>query len=171
MQKTDDVVAGRAEEKPERYTQSAAVTLEEGMRFVGEAGEHRVDLDVPAEYGGGAGPQPMQLLLLSLAGCTAMDVLSILRKKRQPVAGLRVEASGRQAEAPPRVFDRVEVVYKVRGEGVDPEAVERAVELSRDRYCPAIATVRPQAKVVTRYEVEKGVAAVAGGAAPGSGRG
>lgn len=103
MQKTDDVVAGRAKDVPDaaRYTQSAAVTLEEGMRFVGEAGEHRVDLDVPAEYGGGARPQPMQLLLLSLAGCTAMDVLSILRKKRQPVAGLRVEATGRHAEGPP----------------------------------------------------------------------
>lgn len=69
------------------------------------------------------------------------------------------------------MFDRVEVIYKVRGEGVDPEAVERAVELSWDRYCPVIATVRPTAEVVTRYEVEEGAAAVAGGASPpGAGR-
>jgi putative redox protein len=146
-----------------RYTQSASVTLEEGMRFSGEAGGHRIDLDVPVEYGEGA--QPMQLLLLALAGCTAMDVLSILRKKRQPVTGLRVEAAGQQAEGHPRVFERVEVLYRVRGEGVDPEAVGRAVELSRDRYCPVIATVRPTAEVVTRYEVEEG-AAVADGVSP-----
>lgn len=139
----------------QRYTQSAAVMLEGGMHFSGRTGEHRVDLDIPAEYGGGAAPQPMQLLLLSLAGCTAMDVLSILRKKRQRVTGLGVEATGRYAEGRPKVFDRVEVVYRVRGEGLDPEAVDRAIELSRDRYCPVIATVRPTAEVLTSYEVEQ----------------
>lgn len=140
--------------RSERYTQGASVTLEQGMRFAGETGGHRLKLDVPAEYGGGEGPQPMQLLLLSLAGCTGMDVLSILRKKRQRVTGLEVEARGRRVEEHPRIFDRVEILYRVRGEGVDEKAVERAIELSRDRYCPIIAAVRSAAEVLTSYEIE-----------------
>lgn len=142
-----------AMENGHQTLETASVTLLEGMRFAGEAGGRRVDLDVPAEYGGGDGAQPMQLLLLALAGCTAMDVLSVLRKKRQRVTGLEVEARGRQALRPPRTFDRVEIVYRVRGEGVDAGAVGRAIELSRDRYCPVIATVRPTAELLTSYEV------------------
>lgn len=138
----------------EWYTQAASVALEEGMRFAGESGGHRLKLDVPAEYGGGEAPQPMQLLLLSLAGCTGMDVLSILRKKRQRITGLEVEARGRRVEEHPRIFDRVEISYRVRGEGVAEAAVERAIELSRDRYCPVIATVRSTVEVLTSYTVE-----------------
>lgn len=140
---------------PEAYTQSASVALEDGMRLVGDAGGHRVELDAPADYGGGAAPQPMHLLLSSMAGCTAMDVLAILRKKRQRITGLEVEARGRRAVEHPRTFDRVEIFYRVRGEGVDEATVGQAIELSRDRYCPVIATVRPTAEVLTSYEVEQ----------------
>lgn len=151
MSQTEIAADGK---RSERYTQGASVALEEGMRFAGEIGGHRLKLDVPAEYGGGDAPQPMQLLLLSLAGCTGMDVLSILRKKRQRVTGLEVEARGRRAGEHPRVFDRVEILYRVRGEGIDEAAVERAIELSRDRYCPVIATVRSTSEVLTSYEIE-----------------
>lgn len=151
MSQTEIAADGK---RSERYTQGASIALEEGMRFAGETGGHRLKLDVPAEYGGGEAPQPMQLLLLSLAGCTGMDVLSILRKKRQRVTGLEVEARGRRAKEHLRVFDRVEVFYRIRGEGVNETAIERAIDLSRDRYCPVIATVRSTAEVLTSYEVE-----------------
>ncbi len=164
MRSTGDTQASEngREPGPSRTPETASVTLLEGMRFSGEAGGRQVELDVPEEYGGGDGAQPMQLLLLALAGCTAMDVLSILRKKRQRVTGLEVEARGTQAQRRPRTFERVEILYRVRGDGIDVGAVERAIELSRDRYCPVIATVRPTAEVLTSYEVGEGAPAETG---------
>jgi putative redox protein len=131
------------------------LALLEGTRFAGEAGGHRVDLHVPAEYGGGDGVQPMQLLLLALAGCTAMDVLSVLRKKRQAVSGLTVQICGYRSERRPKVYKRVEVLYRVRGRSVEEAAVERAVDLSRDRYCPVMAMVKGTAEIEMRYELEE----------------
>jgi putative redox protein len=107
----------------------------------------------PAVGGQEAGSRPLDLLLASLAGCTAMDVLSILRKKRQSVAGLEVHVSGRQAEEHPRVFTDIEVVYVVAGTDVDPRAVERAIELSETQYCPAYAMLGKTATITSRYEI------------------
>ena len=90
-----------------------------------------------------------------MAGCTAMDVISILRKKRQQVSGLRVEVQGRRAEQHPRVYTRFEVLYRVRGTAIDPRAVERAIELSTTRYCPVINLLGKVAPVTTRYEIEE----------------
>ncbi len=135
----------------------AVVTLAEEMHFVGEADGFRMDLDADEAVGGsGRGARPMSLLLLGLAGCTAMDVISILRKKRQRVTGLAVEARGRQAEEHPRVYESVEVVYVIRGEDLDPRAIERAIELSETRYCPAIAMLGETAEISSRYEIEEG---------------
>lgn len=145
-----------ARDRDERVS-GAVVTLDEQMHFVGEADGFRVDLDADEAFGGsGRGARPMSLLLLGLAGCTAMDVISILRKKRQHVTGLAVEARGRQAEQHPRVYESVEVVYVVRGKGLDPRAIERAIELSETRYCPAIATLGETAEISSRYEIEEG---------------
>ncbi len=135
--------------------QNATVALAEGMHFVGSIDDFRVDVDADESVGGtGVGPQPLRLLLLSVASCTAMDVVSILRKKRQHIAGLSVEARGAAAEGYPKSFERVEIVYRVRGEKIDPRAVERAIELSETRYCPVIAMVGKAAEVSTRYEIE-----------------
>jgi putative redox protein len=95
------------------------------------------------------------LLLLALAGCTAMDVISILRKKRQQVSGLSVEVQGSRADQHPRVYTRIEVLYWVRGQNVDPQAVARAIELSATRYCPVIAMLGKVAEVTTSYQVEE----------------
>ena len=91
---------------------------------------------------------------MSLASCTAMDVISILRKKRQEVTDLTVDVRGSRVEHP-RVYDRIEVVYRVRGKGVDPRALERAIELSETRYCPVIAIVGKSADISCRYEIEE----------------
>ncbi len=139
-----------------RQVENVSVTLEDGMHFVGEAGGFRVDTDADGSFGGaGGGPQPLHLLLLGVAGCTAMDVISILRKKRQRVGGLEVEARGKRTDEHPRIYGEIELVYRVRGEGVDPRAVERAIELSETRYCPAIAMVGQAARIESRYEIEE----------------
>jgi putative redox protein len=138
----------------EQEPETASVTLADGMHFVGNIEGFCVDLDAEESVGGvGAGPRPHRLLLLALAGCTAMDVISILRKKRQQVSGLSVEVQGSRADQHPRVYTRIEVLYRVQGRNVDPRAVARAIELSATRYCPVIAMLGRVAEVTTRYEV------------------
>jgi len=136
--------------------ETASVTLVEGMHFVGAIDRFRLDLDAAEHVGGkGAGPQPHSLLLVALASCTAMDVISILRKKRQQVSGLTVEVQGSRADEHPKVYTQIEVLYRVRGNNVSPQAVERSIELSRTRYCPVMATLSKVAEVSTRYEIEE----------------
>src|SRR5256886_9891911 len=135
--------------------ESASGTLVDGLPFAGDIGGVRIDLDAEEHVGGvGAGPQPHRLLLLAMAGCTAMDVLSILRKKRQQVDGLSVEVQGSRADQHPRFYTRFDVLYRVRGIHIDPQAVERAIELSTTRYCPVIGLLGKVAEVATRYEIE-----------------
>ena len=142
--------------KGARQVEHTTVSLAQGMHFVGDVEGFRVDTDADEGFGGaGCGPQPLRLLLLGVAGCTAMDVISILRKKRQRVMGLEVEARGSRVDEHPRVYDGVELVYRIRGERVDPKAVERAIELSETRYCPAIAMVGKAAGIRSRYEIEE----------------
>ncbi len=139
----------------DRELESASVTLVDGLHFAGDIGGVRIDLDAEDSVGGvGAGPQPHRLLLLAMAGCTAMDVLSILLKKRQQVQGLSVDVQGSRAEQHPRVYTRFEVFNKVRGTNIDPQAVARAIELSTTRYCPVIGMLGQVAEVATRYEIE-----------------
>lgn len=139
-----------------RGTEGVSVELNEGMHFVGEVDGFSVDLDAEKEVGGtDAEARPMHLLLLGLAGCTAMDTLSILRKKRQEVSGLRVEAYGDRAGEFPKVYESMEIVYKIRGKDIDPKAVVRAIEVSEERYCPAIAMLRKTAEIKSRYEIEE----------------
>lgn len=128
------------------------------------------DLEFTAKLGGGYavtmhapadadGATPMDYLLAGLAGCTGMDVISILQKKRQAVHGLTVEISGVQAETAPNVYTDVEIMFVVTGENVDPDAVERAMELSATKYCSASAMFeRSGAKITTGYRIEEAVA-------------
>jgi len=135
--------------------ESASVTLVDGLHFAGDIGGVRIDLDAEESVGGvGAGPQPHRLLLLAMAGCTAMDVLSILRKKRQQVSGLSVEVQGSRAEQHPRVYTRFEVLYRVRSEERRVGKEWFTIELSTTRYCPVIGLLGKVAPVATRYEIE-----------------
>ena len=96
---------------------------------------------------------PMELLLVALGGCTAVDVVSILKKKRQKVTDYRVEVRGARRDEHPRAFTRIEVRHVVRGRGVSEAAVASAVELSETKYCSVAATLRPGVEIVTTYEV------------------
>jgi len=120
-------------------TMTVQSKLATGMRFEVEAGSgHHVTLDA-AEHGGGhnEGFRPMELLLVGLAGCTGMDVISLLRKKRQQVTGYEVHVTGVRAEEHPMVFVEITVEHIVTGHRIQPEAVAHAIELSEERYCGA----------------------------------
>ncbi|MBA3711585.1 MAG: OsmC family protein [Pyrinomonadaceae bacterium] len=96
---------------------------------------------------------PMELLLIALGGCTAVDVISILRKKREHVTDYRVEVRGERRDELPRKFMRMEVRHIVRGRNVSARAVEQAVELSETKYCSVAATLSPGVEIVTIIEV------------------
>ena len=119
------------------------------MAFDVAAGSgHTVRIDAAADAGGAdSGPRPKELLLAALAGCTSMDVISILAKMRQPVRVLRVRAEGNEVEHHPKVFPAIDVIYEVEGDGLDPERVAHAVALSQWRYCPVSAMLRPAAEI------------------------
>ena len=100
-----------------------------------------------------AGPTPIEMLLVSVAACTAMDVQSILEKKRQDVVDYKVEIEGTRAEDHPRKFTGFHVHHIVRGRNVSEKAVADAVELSDTKYCSVAATVRPTAAITTSFEI------------------
>jgi putative redox protein len=116
--------------------------------------EHRVTMDAPVASGGNNhGPSPMELLLVSLGGCTAMDVADILRKKRQAVSGLEVRVEGVRAETYPMVYTDLRLVFIVRGKEIEAKAVEDAIQLSETKYCSVGAMLGQVAKLTTRYEI------------------
>jgi len=103
----------------------------------------------------GSAATPMELLLVALGGCTAVDVVSILKKKRQQVSVYRVEVRGERRDEHPRAFTRIEVRHIVSGRGVSEAAVASAVELSETKYCSVAATLRPGVEIVTTYEINE----------------
>lgn len=102
----------------------------------------------------GNGVTPMETLATALGACTAMDVASILVKMRQPLEGFRVEVSGERAEEHPKRFLSLDVVYHLKGD-LDERKVERAIELSEERYCSVAATLKPALPITTRYVIER----------------
>jgi putative redox protein len=123
---------------------NAKVTWQGKMAFEGTADRgYRLPLDADPEVGGESqGFTPFELLALGVAGCTAMDVISILQKKHQDITGLEVKLRGERAREHPKVFTHLYIEYVVTGRAVDPAAVERAVQLSDEKYCGAIAMLR-----------------------------
>ena len=101
----------------------------------------------------GAAATPMEMLLLALGSCTGVDVISILKKKRQQVTGYRIEVSGDRREEFPHSYTSLQVKHIVTGRGVAQEAVARAIELSDTKYCSVAATLRGSAEIVTSYEI------------------
>lgn len=127
------------------------------MSFTGTADSgFDVPLGAAAAVGGDDdGFRPLELMLVSLAGCTGMDVLSILRKKRQDITGFNVRVDAERSDEHPKVFTSITVYYNVRGHEVDPKAVERAIELSETRYCPAQAMLVQAVPIHHEYIIEE----------------
>jgi putative redox protein len=111
-------------------------------------------MDTTAASGGhDSAVRPSELLLIGLAGCTGMDVISILRKKRQPVTGLEVVVRAEHAPEHPKRFTTMAVEYRVRGNGVDPAAVRRAIELSESTYCSVGSTLRETVEITSSFTI------------------
>ena len=134
---------------------TAQATLLDGMRFSAEAGsEHTVTLDASRDDGGqNSGFRPMEMLLVGLAGCTGMDVISILRKKRQQVTNYAVRVRAERAEDHPMVFTTITVEHVVTGHDISEEAVARAIELSETRYCGAGAMLGKTARLTHTHRI------------------
>lgn len=133
----------------------ARVKWVEGVTFVGEsASGHAVVMDGPPESGGrNLGIRPMEMLLLGMGGCTAFDVVMILKKARQPVTDCVVEMQAERAAADPKVFTRIHVHFVVSGSGLSDKQVARAVELSAEKYCSASIMLGKAAEISHDYEV------------------
>ena len=134
-------------------------------QFVGwdDAG-HSLVMDAKAEHSGeGTGMRPLQVFLCGLAGCTGMDVISILEKKRQDVRGIEVRVEGEQREDEfPKIYVTIRLHYVVTGFSVSPQAVARAIELSEEKYCSVGGMLGPQVTVITSYEVLESAAPLTG---------
>ena len=122
----------------------AKVTWKEDLTFIGTADSgFNIQIDMKKAAGGNdSGLTPMELLAIGVAGCTAMDVISILTKKRQDVTQFEVQVHAQRADEYPKKFTAMNIEYVVTGKQVDPEALARAVELSEEKYCSAIASLR-----------------------------
>ena len=125
-------------------------TIDEGRQFVGQSGSgHNVVMD---DAHGDTGAKPIELALLALGGCTAFDVVGILRKMRQQVTGYDIELVAEQCEEPPMVFTRVIIKHKLQGK-IKREAVRKAIQLSETKYCSVSAMISKTAKIETTFEI------------------
>ena len=133
----------------------ARIKYVEKVTFVAESGSgHAVVLDGAPEAGGrNLGVRPMELLLMGLGGCTAFDVVHILRKGREEVTDCVVEVEAERAETDPKIFTRIHMHYRVAGRGLAPAKVERAIALSAEKYCSASAIMAKSATITHDWEV------------------
>lgn len=128
----------------------------DGMRFVAsDSTGHSIIMDASKQGGGeGLGFSPLQLLLAALGGCTGIDIVDILRKQRQLVEGLEVVVSGERVKEFPRVYNKIHVEYRLKGKDLSEKAVERAIQLSEDKYCSVGAMLKAKAEVRSSYNIQ-----------------
>jgi putative redox protein len=134
----------------------ATVKWIEEVSFVAETESgHAILVDGAPEAGGrNLGPRPMELVLAGTAACTAFDVVWILRKARQPLATCVVEAEAERAPVDPKVFTRIHLKYRITGSGLNREQVERAVRLSKEKYCSATLMLAKTAEVTFEIAID-----------------
>jgi putative redox protein len=139
------------------HPMKARVSWLEGRTFVGESGSgHAVVMDGAPESGGrNLGIRPMEMLLIGLGGCTAFDVVMILEKARQPVTDCIVEVEAERAATDPKVFTKIHVSYVIKGKGLSAAQVERAVQLSQDKYCSASIMFAKVTELTHAWRVEE----------------
>ena len=136
----------------------ARIKWVENAAFTGEVGSgHAIVIDGPADIGGrNLGPRPMELMLLSVGSCSAVDVVHILRKARQPVSDVQVEVQGARADTDPKVFTEIHLHFVIAGKGLAANQVERAVKLSAEKYCSAsIMLGRAGVRITHDFEMKE----------------
>lgn len=131
-------------------TIQAQLRWTQGMQFVARADDSpAVVMDNPES---GSGASPMEVMLMGIAGCTAMDVISILKKKRMQVSGFTVNVSGKRADEHPRRYTNIHIEFVVAGTDINPDGVQRAIDLSADKYCGAMASLN--ARTTQSFRIE-----------------
>lgn len=142
-------------------TKTALVVQVDGITFAGKAdSNHWVVMDGPQEFGGReAGTRPKELVLLALAGCSGSDVASILKKKRVSLDGFEMHVTAEQRDEHPQVYTRIHVEYVLRGDGIRPQDVERAIELAETKYCAVSAMLRGAVELTHSYRIDVPAAA------------
>jgi putative redox protein len=135
----------------------ARVQWLDGRAFVGESGSgHAVVMDGAPESGGrNIGVRPMEMLLLGLGGCTAFDIVMILERMREKVTALDIELEAERAPEDPKIFTHVKLIYKLRGVNLKPASVERAVNLSAEKYCSASIMIGKSATIEHSWTIEE----------------
>jgi putative redox protein len=138
-------------------TKQAIIKQVQGITLLAKSdSNHWVVMDGSDKFGGSmSGSSPKELLMFALGGCTAMDVIPILAKRKAPIANVEVHVSGNVREEHPQVFTDLHIEYVFYGEGIDPADVERAIELSTTKYCAVSAMLRPAIKITHSYRIEK----------------
>jgi putative redox protein len=129
--------------------------IDGGMSFLAETGSnHTIVMDGPPDAGGrNLAPRPMELLLAGTGGCTAFDVVTILKKGRHAITGCEVSIKAERAETEPKVFTRIHFHFRVSGKKLKPGIVERAIKLSKDKYCSASIMLGETAKLTHDFEI------------------
>jgi len=136
-------------------TANASLSWKSGTHFVARSGSgHAVTLD-SVSHADHLGPSPMELLLISVAGCTAMDIVAIMGKMRERLTGLDVSIAGERAKTNPKRFTAVKVTYRLKGERLSAEKAQQAVSLSMSTYCGALASLRPDCRVTSAIEISE----------------
>lgn len=137
-------------------TKTAYLKHVKGITFVGKSdSNHWVNIDGPEEFGGSyAGNSPKELLLISLAGCTASDVASILKKKRVNFSNFEINVTADMADEHPKVFTKIDLEYVVYGDDINPKDVERAIELSQTNYCSVTAMLKKAVEINHTFRIE-----------------
>jgi len=117
---------------------------------------HWVVMDGSEQFGGSrAGASPMELILLGLMGCTGMDVVSILQKRRAPLEDFEMQATAERAEQHPKVYTKISLKYIFYGKDLKPSDVEMAINLSQEKYCSVMAMLRPSVEITYSYEIRE----------------
>jgi putative redox protein len=129
----------------------------EGLQFTSKLmASQSIVMDASTEEGGDdKGPRPVELILVALAGCTGMDVLAILKKKRQEITDFQVKVDGERRGDHPKVFEKVHVTYEVTGKNIPLEAVQQAVHLSEKKYCSVAAMIRTTARITSDITIHE----------------
>jgi putative redox protein len=130
----------------------------EDMTYVAQSPSgHALVLDGPPELGGhNLGPRPMEMLLMGMGGCTAIDVVNILQKARQDLRGCEIEIEAERADSDPKVFTQIHVHFILTGQGLSTKHIERAIHLSAEKYCSASIMLGQMAKITHTFEVRDG---------------
>lgn len=130
----------------------------EGLQFKAcsdKNNNYSILLDTSKEAGGNdKGIKPTDLILVGLAGCSSMDIISILKKKKQNIISYKAYVTGERAEAHPKVFTKMLITYEIKGENIDEQAVKRAIELSKDKYCSVWAMLKNVVDIDWSYKIE-----------------